>query len=140
MQGCRREPPADMADVSDLPPLDFATNLYTPPPIGQVTNGQPTQMADAFPPLGDEPGWGTNLASDLPAMRETVVDGESGRLFAVGDSAALAQAAVEMLRDPQELERFSVRSREQVGRSGDWAAIGAEHARAYAALRLGRDE
>ena len=39
------------------------------------------------------------LASDLPAFRNVLADGEAGRLFPTGDCAALAQAAVELLTD-----------------------------------------
>lgn len=37
------------------------------------------------------------LASDLPAFRNVLADGEAGRLFPTGDCAALAQAAVDLL-------------------------------------------
>ena len=39
------------------------------------------------------------LASDLPAFRNVLADGTAGRLFATGDSAALARAAVDLLTD-----------------------------------------
>ncbi|MEY4137233.1 MAG: hypothetical protein RL205_1361 [Actinomycetota bacterium] len=39
------------------------------------------------------------LASDLPAFRNVLADGRAGRLFPTGDSAALADAAVELLTD-----------------------------------------
>lgn len=39
------------------------------------------------------------LASDLPAFRNVLADGTAGRLFPTGDSAALAEAAVELLTD-----------------------------------------
>lgn len=39
------------------------------------------------------------LASDLPAFRNVLADGEAGRLFPTGDCSALADAAVDLLTD-----------------------------------------
>jgi phosphatidylinositol alpha-mannosyltransferase len=39
------------------------------------------------------------LASDLPAFRNVLADGTAGRLFATGDPASLAEAAVDLLTD-----------------------------------------
>ena len=39
------------------------------------------------------------LASDLPAFRNVLSDGTAGRLFATGDPASLAEAAVDLLTD-----------------------------------------
>ena len=46
------------------------------------------------------------LASDLPAFRNVLADGTAGRLFATGDSAALARAAVDLLTDGQARENL----------------------------------
>ena len=46
------------------------------------------------------------LASDLPAFRNVLADGTAGRLFATGDSAALARAAVDLLTDGEARENL----------------------------------
>jgi glycosyltransferase involved in cell wall biosynthesis len=47
------------------------------------------------------------VASDVGGIPEIVVDGETGLLVPVGDSAALAQAAVSLLSDADTRARFS---------------------------------
>lgn len=54
------------------------------------------------------------LASDLPAFRNVLADGEAGRLFPTGDCAALAQAAVELLTDPEAREALVIEGRSRV--------------------------
>jgi len=54
------------------------------------------------------------LASDLPAFRNVLADGRAGRLFPTGDSAALADAAVELLTDASAREALVRAGRERV--------------------------
>lgn len=54
------------------------------------------------------------LASDLPAFRNVLADGEAGRLFPTGDCAALAQAAVELLTDAAAREALVIEGRSRV--------------------------
>jgi phosphatidyl-myo-inositol alpha-mannosyltransferase len=54
------------------------------------------------------------LASDLPAFRNVLADGEAGRLFPTGDCAALAQAAVDLLTDAPAREALVTAGRSRV--------------------------
>jgi glycosyltransferase involved in cell wall biosynthesis len=56
------------------------------------------------------------IASDLPAAREVVIDGETGLLFPVGDVAALAAAISRAAADPELRARAGARSRVHVER------------------------
>jgi glycosyltransferase involved in cell wall biosynthesis len=47
------------------------------------------------------------IATASEGAREIIDDGETGRLVPVGDAAALANAIVELLSNPQERERLS---------------------------------
>lgn len=72
-------------------------------------------------------GWGVScveasarglpvVASDVPGLRDAVLDGETGVLVPPGDVNALAQAIVTLLADPQRREEMS-----EAGRK--WAAV-----------------
>jgi len=54
------------------------------------------------------------LASDLPAFRNVLADGEAGRLFPTGDCAGLAQAAVDLLTDPSARQALVTAGRSRV--------------------------
>lgn len=54
------------------------------------------------------------LASDLPAFRNVLADGEAGRLFPTGDCAALAQDAVDLLTDASAREALVTAGRSRV--------------------------
>ena len=54
------------------------------------------------------------LASDLPAFRNVLADGEAGRVFPTGDSAALAQAAVDLLTDASARQALVTAGRSRV--------------------------
>lgn len=62
------------------------------------------------------------LASDLPAFRNVLADGTAGRLFATGDSGALAAAAVDLLTDVSARERLVQLGRSRV-RDFDWEHV-----------------
>jgi phosphatidyl-myo-inositol alpha-mannosyltransferase len=65
------------------------------------------------------------LASDLDAFRLVVDGGEIGGLFDVGDSSALARAALELLRDVDERNRLRAAARLAVRRY-DWSSVAKE--------------
>ena len=62
------------------------------------------------------------LASDLPAFRNVLADGTAGRLFATGDSTALAQAAVELLTDSSARTALVLAGRDRV-MDFDWEHV-----------------
>lgn len=62
------------------------------------------------------------VASDLPAFRDVLDDGATGRLFPTGDSDALADAVVELLRDPAQRQRLRASASRAVPRY-DWGTV-----------------
>ncbi len=62
------------------------------------------------------------LAADLPAFARVLSDGRAGRLFGNEDSAALAEAAVALLADPDERSRLVAAGAERVRRF-DWDVV-----------------
>ena len=57
------------------------------------------------------------VASQVGAIPEIVHPGKTGRLVPPGDATLLGQALIEMLSDPESLQRQGVRARGEVGRS-----------------------
>lgn len=56
------------------------------------------------------------VATDAGGVREALTDGAEGRLVAVGDTVALADAVVELAADPRLREAMAQRGRERVER------------------------
>jgi glycosyltransferase involved in cell wall biosynthesis len=54
------------------------------------------------------------VASDVGSVRETVLDGETGRVFPAGDLDAYAAATIALLQDPAERRRMGVAGRRLV--------------------------
>jgi PEP-CTERM/exosortase A-associated glycosyltransferase len=63
------------------------------------------------------------LASDLPAMREVVLDGLTGVLFQAGDVIDLAARCVNLLADRARRETLGAHAAEWVRRERDWPAV-----------------
>ena len=59
------------------------------------------------------------VASNVGSVRETVVDGETGRLFPAGDLAAFVAATVDLLNSPADRERMGAEGRRRV--EGRWS-------------------
>ncbi len=72
------------------------------------------------------------VASDQPEIRELLARGERGVLVPAGDAGALAQALIELARDPERTAVTGLRAREYVLGARSWSR-NAE--RALAALR-----
>ncbi|WP_309407509.1 glycosyltransferase family 4 protein [Glutamicibacter sp. PS] len=62
------------------------------------------------------------LASDLPALRELIVDGENGHLVEPGDERAWADAIVQAQSQPELLDSMGQRGRELVLNTRTWDA------------------
>lgn len=77
------------------------------------------------------------LASDLPAIRDVIRDGETGRLIRSGDPAALAQALRALLLDEPLRERLAAQGRAYVRQHFDWDVISARYAELFATLSAG---
>src|SRR5581483_3007231 len=62
------------------------------------------------------------LASDIEAFRRVLLDGRAGALFPVGDAAALAATAGELLDDPVRCKHLSAEAKDAV-RAYDWSTV-----------------
>ncbi len=60
------------------------------------------------------------VVTDIPANREWIVDGENGRLFPVGDSAALSRVLAEVSKSPETWPAVQKRNREIIRQRALW--------------------
>jgi hypothetical protein len=74
------------------------------------------------------------LASNLPAMREIVRDGESGILFRAGDVKDLVTRATRLLGNPALRAALGELGRRYVLRERDWQRVGRTYAELYEQL------
>lgn len=70
------------------------------------------------------------LASDIPAFGRVLLGGRAGALFRVGDAAALADAAADLLDDPPRRKQLSAEARAAV-RAYDWSTVARDVVRVY---------
>ncbi|QLL10158.1 glycosyltransferase family 4 protein [Mycobacterium vicinigordonae] len=70
------------------------------------------------------------VASDLDAFRRVLQDGEVGRLVAVDEGPALAEALIAVLDDDRLRERYVAAAREEVRRY-DWSVVASQIMRVY---------
>jgi phosphatidyl-myo-inositol alpha-mannosyltransferase len=73
------------------------------------------------------------VASDIDAFRQVLRNGEAGELFAVGDPAALAEAAGRLLDDPARRAKLAAAASIAV-REFDWSVIARDVVRVYQAV------
>lgn len=69
------------------------------------------------------------LTSDLPAVRDIVIPGQTGVLVPPGDPRALAEATVSLLADPTRRRRLASAGRRHVRAHFSWEASGAHYRR-----------
>ncbi|MET8048711.1 glycosyltransferase family 4 protein [Streptosporangium sp. NPDC005286] len=70
------------------------------------------------------------LASDIPAFRKVLDDGQAGALFETGDATSLARRAAELLDDPVRRAKLSQEARAAV-RKYDWSTVARDVLRVY---------
>jgi phosphatidylinositol alpha-mannosyltransferase len=70
------------------------------------------------------------LASDIPAFNRVLLGGRAGALFPVGDAAALAAAAAELLDDAPRRKQLSDEAKAAV-RIYDWSTVARDVVRVY---------
>ncbi len=70
------------------------------------------------------------VASDLDAFRRVLEDGKAGRLVPVDDSAALATALIEVLRDDSVRQRYVAAASKAVDRY-DWSVVARQILQVY---------
>ena len=68
------------------------------------------------------------VASDLPAIRDLLNDGEGGRLFRTGDAENLATAAIELLEDEALRNALAEKGRQRVLSRYDWHSVANRYA------------
>lgn len=88
---------------SDIPEVLAAGDLFVFPSLYEGLGGALIEALALQLPV---------VASDLPALREVVAEGENALLTPPGDAAALAAAISRLLGDPDLRRRFGARSRE----------------------------
>ena len=76
----------------------------------------------------------TVVASDLPALREIIHDGETGLLVPPDDPKSLADALVKLARDPEIRERLATAGRNWALKNRTWAVTAKETVRRYGEL------
>ncbi|MGI8334653.1 glycosyltransferase family 4 protein [Actinomadura scrupuli] len=76
------------------------------------------------------------LASDIEAFRRVLLYGRAGAVFPVGDAAALARAAGELLDDPSRRKQLSAEARTAV-RAYDWSRVARDVVRVYETVVVG---
>ena len=102
--------------------LQSASMLVLP----SLSEGCPLVVLEAF-------AAGTPVvASRVGGIPEVVAEGESGSLVSPADPAALAEAIVELLTDPQKRERFARAGRARVERELSWDSVATETCQVYA--------
>ncbi|MEV1171664.1 glycosyltransferase family 4 protein [Nonomuraea sp. NPDC049784] len=72
----------------------------------------------------------TVLASDIPAFRKVLGDGQAGALFANGDAASLAREAVTLLDAPERRAKLAAEALVAV-RKYDWSTVARDVVRVY---------
>lgn len=76
------------------------------------------------------------LATRVGALPETVVDGESGRLVAPENPAALAAAAAELIGNRSEAAEMGKKLAQRCRTEGSWSAIAAQTLALYGRVRV----
>jgi len=69
------------------------------------------------------------IAADVPAVRDTIADGETGLLVPPGDAAALADRICTLLGDPELAGRIGPAGRRTATENFDWPAVAARYGR-----------
>jgi PEP-CTERM/exosortase A-associated glycosyltransferase len=77
------------------------------------------------------------LASDVPALRELVHEGENGVVFRAGSPASLAEQSVRLLGDPNLRARLGEGGRRYVESERRWPTLIARYAEVYEPLLAG---
>jgi phosphatidylinositol alpha-mannosyltransferase len=72
----------------------------------------------------------TVLASDIPAFRRVLGEGQAGALFVTGDAGSLAREAAALLDDPARRAKLADEARQAV-RKYDWSTVARDVVRVY---------
>ncbi|SDI22696.1 phosphatidylinositol alpha-mannosyltransferase [Sinosporangium album] len=134
--------PGDADEVYDQVPREFRDRVGVLGMVSEEDKVRAYHSVDVFcaPNLGGESfgivlteamsAGAPILASDIPAFRRVLGDGQAGMLFATGDAPALARAAGALLDDPGRRAKLSDEARHAV-RKYDWSTVARDVVRVY---------
>ena len=109
-------------DRADVPTLLQAMDVFVLPSLGEgISNTVLEAMAAGLPVL----------ATDVGGNPELVIDGDTGRLFPVGDAEAFCRVMLEMLDEPAARRRMGENGLRRVRERFDWNRTVAEYLRVY---------
>lgn len=78
------------------------------------------------------------VVSDLPSLQEWITDGENGLLVPAQDAEALAEAIIQLLRNPQQRAEFRQRNLDLIRERADHQKEMAKMEALYYALLKGK--
>jgi glycosyltransferase involved in cell wall biosynthesis len=112
----------EAADVMVYPRLLTRTTALTTPlkPLEAMSMGKPV------------------LVSDVPALRELVTDGATGRAFAAGSAESLAERCVELLEDPAQARSLGNAAQRWVLAHRQWPQLVRRYPDIYEQALVGR--
>jgi len=97
-----------LGEQDQLEPLFFCADLFLLPSEQESFGLTALEAMNCGVPV---------VATDVGGLPEVVTHGETGYLFPVGDIAAMAASAVELLADPDRHEAFKARARKRAQES-----------------------
>ncbi len=130
--------PNDMEDLPVIPPSPGCVTFFGSIAHADLPHFYRVATLAAFPfvvaQTGDQEGFGLVLveaagcgcpvvASDLPAVRDIVIDGETGRLARPGDADHLSEKMIELLESPHFARNLAASGRRHVTMQFDWGKI-----------------
>ncbi|MEV4458664.1 glycosyltransferase family 4 protein [Microbispora sp. NPDC049633] len=134
--------PGDPDDVLDRVPKPYRDRVGLLGMVSEADKVRAYHSVDVFcaPNLGGESfgivlteamsAGAPILASDIPAFRRVLGDGQAGALFTTGDPAALALEAARLLDDPGRRAKLSDEARQAVWKY-DWSTVARDVVRVY---------
>ncbi|PZG50987.1 alpha-(1-2)-phosphatidylinositol mannosyltransferase [Spongiactinospora gelatinilytica] len=134
--------PGDADDVYERVPAEFRDRVTLLGMVSEEEKVRAYHSVDVFcaPNTGGESfgivlaeamsAGATVLASDIPAFRRVLGDGEAGALFRNGDAGSLAREAGRLLDDPGRRSRLAEEARRAV-RKYDWSTVARDVVRVY---------
>lgn len=139
--------PGDADDVYDRVPREFHDRVSVLGMVSEADKVRVYHSVDVFcaPNTGGESfgivlaeamsAGAAVLASDIPAFRKVLGDGQAGALFRNGDPRSLAAEAGRLLDDPERRARLAAEARRAVWKY-DWSTVARDVVRVYETVAL----
>ncbi|WP_113704829.1 glycosyltransferase family 4 protein [Nonomuraea lactucae] len=140
--------PGDAKDVLDRVPKEFRDRVTVLGMVSETDKIRAYHSVDVFcAPNTRGESFGivlaeamasgaTVLASDIPAFRKVLGDGQAGALFANGDAASLAREAAALLDAPERRAKLAEEALVAV-RKYDWSTVARDVVRVYETVTAG---